>query len=151
MARHLQIILQADVDNLGKSGDLAKVRPGYARNFLIPRGFAVPASEAAQNRLAHDKAVALAKYEKQKKEATELAQKLQALTLKIAHQTGDDGKLFGAVTSKEIEAAVKAQGIEIDRKKMQLKEPIKHLGAYEVPVRLLTDVNATLKVEVIRK
>lgn len=151
MARNLQVILQADVDNLGKSGELAKVRPGYARNFLIPRGFAVPASEAAQNRLAHDKAVALVKYEKQKKEAAELAQKLQGLTLKMARQVGEDDRLFGAVTAKEIEAAVKAQGLEIDRKKMQLKEPIKQLGTFEVPVRLLTDVSATLKVEVVKK
>lgn len=151
MARNLQVILQTDVENLGKSGDLAKVRPGFARNFLIPQGFAVLASEAAQNRLAHDKAVALAKYEKQKKEATELAGKLQALTLTIAHQAGDETKLFGAVTSKEIEAAIKAQGIEIDRKKLQLKEPIKHLGTFEVPVRLFSEVNATLKVEVVRK
>lgn len=151
MARNLQVILQSDVFNLGKSGELAKVRPGYARNYLIPRGFAVPASESAQNRLAHDKAVALVKYEKQKKEAGELAQKLEGLTLKMARPVGDDNRLFGAVTSKEIEAAVKAQGLEIDRKKMQLKEPIRQLGTFEVPVRLLTDVSATLKVEVVKK
>lgn len=151
MARNLNVILQSDVSNLGKSGELAKVRPGYARNYLIPRGFAVPASESAQNRLAHDKAVALVKYEKQKKEAGALAQKLEGLTIKMARQVGEDDRLFGAVTAKEIEAAVKAQGLEIDRKKMQLKEPIRQLGTFEVPVRLLTDVSATLKVEVVKK
>ena len=91
------------------------------------------------------------KYEKQKKEAGDIAQKLEGLTLKMARQVGEDGKLFGAVTAKEIEAAVKAQGLEVDRKKMQLKEPIKQLGTFEVPVRLLTDVMATLKVEVVKK
>lgn len=151
MARNLNVILQSDVANLGSSGELAKVRPGYARNFLIPRGFAVAASESAQNRLAHDKAVALVKYEKQKKEAGELATKLQGLTLKMTRQVGEDDKLFGAVTAKEIEAAVKAQGFDVDRKKMQLKEPIRALGVFEVPVRLLTDVTATLKVEVVKK
>lgn len=151
MARNLQVILQSDVASLGKSGELAKVRPGYARNYLIPRGLAVPASESAQNRLAHDKAVALVKYEKAKKEATELAKKLEGLTLTMARPVGEDNKLFGAVTAKEIETAVKAQGFEIDRKKMQLAEPIRQLGSFEVPLRLLSDVSATLKVEVVRK
>ena len=151
MARNLNVILQSDVANLGASGELAKVRPGFARNFLIPRGLAVPASESAQNRLAHDKAVALVKFEKQKKEAGELATKLQGLTLKMTRQVGEDDKLFGAVTAKEIEAAIKAQGFDVDRKKMQLKEPIRALGVFEVPVRLLADVTATLKVEVVKK
>jgi large subunit ribosomal protein L9 len=151
MPMHLQVILQTDVDKLGKSGELVRVRPGYARNFLIPRAFAVPASESAVNRLKHEKAVALAKYEKQKKEYAELAKKIGAVTIKMARTVGDEDRLFGTVTTKEIEAAAKAQGLDIDRKKMNLAEPIKALGTYEIAIKLMTEVTATLKVEVVKK
>jgi large subunit ribosomal protein L9 len=151
MPATIQLVLQHDVDNVGKSGDLVKVRPGFARNFLLPRSLAVPATTAQVNRITHQKAVALSRSEKLKKESTDLAQKLSALTIKLAHQVGDDGKLFGSVTTKEIEAAVKALGFEVDRKKMHLPEPIKALGSYEVPLKLLSDVTAILKVEVTKK
>jgi large subunit ribosomal protein L9 len=151
MPATIQLVLQHDVENVGKSGDLVKVRPGYARNFLLPRSLAVPATRAQVNRINHEKAVALAKSEKLKKESRDLAAKLSALTIKLAHQVGEDGKLFGSVTTKEIEAAIKAHGHEVDRKKMHLPEPIKALGTYEVPLKLLSDVTATIKVEVVKK
>ena len=151
MASTLQVILHSDVDHLGKSGDLVKVRPGYARNYLIPRGFAVTATASEIKQVAHQKAIALAKYEKSKKEASELASKLSALTIKLTHTAGEDGKLFGSVTTKEIEAALKALGFDIDRKKMHLAEPIKNLGLFEVPVKLMSEVNANVKVEVSKK
>jgi large subunit ribosomal protein L9 len=151
MAATIQLVLQHDVDNVGKSGDLVKVRPGYARNFLLPRSLAVPATRAQVNRITHEKAVALSKSEKLKKESRDLAVKLSALTIKLSHAVGDDGKLFGSVTTKEIEAAIKAQGFDVDRKKMQLAEPIKALGSYEIPLKLVSDVIATLKVEVVKK
>jgi large subunit ribosomal protein L9 len=151
MAATIQLVLQNDVENVGKSGDLVKVRPGYARNYLLPRSLAVPATSAQVNRITHEKAVALAKSEKLKKESTELATKLSALTIKLAQAVGDDGKLFGSVTTKDIEAAVKALGFVVDRKKMHLAEPIKALGSYEVPLKLVSDVVATLKVEVVKK
>jgi large subunit ribosomal protein L9 len=151
MAATIQLVLQHDVDNVGKSGDLVKVRPGYARNYLLPRSLAVPATTAQVNRIKHEKAVALAKSEKLKKEYTDLAQKLAGLTITLARAVGDDGKLFGSVTTKEIEAAVKAKGFEVDRKKMHLAEPIKALGTYEIPLKLMSDVTATLKVEVTKK
>ena len=151
MAATIQLVLQHDVDNVGKSGDLVKVRPGYARNFLLPRSLAVPATRAQVNRITHEKAVALSKSEKLKKESRDLAVKLSALTIKLSHAVGDDGKLFGSVTTKEIEAAIKAQGFDVDRKKMQLAEPIKALGSYESPLKLVSDVIATLKVEVVKK
>jgi large subunit ribosomal protein L9 len=151
MPATIQVVLQHDVDNVGKSGDLVKVRPGYARNFLLPRSLAVPATTAQVNRIKHEKAVALAKSEKLRKESTDLAGKLSALSIKLPHQVGEDDKLFGSVTTKEIEAAIKAAGFVVDRKKMQLAEPIKALGTYEIPIKLTSDVTATVKVEVTKK
>jgi large subunit ribosomal protein L9 len=151
MAATIQVILQHDVDNVGKSGELVKVRPGYARNYLLPRSLAVPATAAQVNRVNHDKAVALAKSEKLKKEARGLAEKIGAITITMTRSVGEDEKLFGSVTAKEIETAVKAKGFDIDRKKMHLPEAIKALGTYEIPVKLMTDVTATLKVEVVKK
>lgn len=151
MATTIQVILQEDVANVGTSGELVKVRPGFARNFLIPRDLAVPATAAAINRITHEKAVALAKNEKLRKEAREVADKINKLEIKLTHRVGEDNRLFGSVTTKDIETAVKAKGLEIDRKKMHLADPIKALGTYEIPVRLLSDVTATLKVEIVAK
>lgn len=151
MPATLNVILTTDVDKLGRSGELVKVRPGFARNFLVPRGMAVSATESAINQLEHKKAVALAQYEKAKKEAQATATKIAGLHLKIARPVGEDGKLFGAVSSKEIEAAAKDAGVTIDKKKLGLKEAIKALGVVEIPVKLFADVSATLKVEVLAK
>lgn len=151
MATTLQVVLQHDVENVGKSGDLVKVRPGFARNFLIPRSLAVPATTAAVNRINHEKAVALAKADKAKKEAQALATQIGALKLTLARPVGEDDRLFGSVTAKEIEAEAKKHGVALDRKKMQLAEPLKALGSFEIPVKLMTDVVATLKVEVVKK
>jgi len=152
MPATIQVVLQNDVDKVGKSGELVKVRPGFARNFLLPRSLAVPATTAQVNRLNHEKAVALAKAEKNKKEAQATAQKISGLAIKMARPVGEDEKLFGAVTAKEIETAVKAAGIaDFDRKKMHLPESIKALGTFEIPVKLMSDVTATLKVEVVKK
>ena len=152
MASTSQVILQSDVANVGTSGDLVKVRPGFARNYLLPRQLAVPATAAQVNRLNHDKAVALAKAEKARKEAKELAAKIGALTVKIARPVGEDDRLFGSVSAKDIEAAVRAAGLaDFDRKKMHLADALKSLGTHEVPVKLLGDIGATLKVEVVKK
>lgn len=151
MATTLQVILQSDVDNVGKTGDLVKVRPGFARNFLLPRSLAVPATSAQIHRLEHDKAVAVARAEKAKKEAQETAKKIGTLKVTIARSVGEDDRLFGSVTAKEIEAEAKKAGFDIDRKKMQLAEPLKALGTFDVPVKLMTDVTATFKVEVVKK
>jgi large subunit ribosomal protein L9 len=151
MATTLQVILQSDVQNLGSSGELVKVRPGFARNFLLPRKLAVTATTAQINRLNHEKAVALARAEKNKKEAQGVAEKINALKITLARPVGEDERLFGSVTAKEIENEVKKTGVPFDRKKMQLAEPLKALGVFEIPVKLMTDVTATLKVEVVRK
>jgi large subunit ribosomal protein L9 len=151
MPTNVQVILQQDLGKLGKSGDLVKVRPGFARNYLLPRGFAVPATTAQINRIAHEKAVALAKADKAKKEAQELAAKIAALAISIPVKVGDEDRLFGSVTIKDIHAAVKAKGLDLDRKKMHLADAIKALGDYVVDVRLLPDVHASLKVSVVKK
>ena len=151
MATTLQVVLQSNVDKVGESGELVKVRPGFARNYLIPRGLAVPATTAAVNRIAHERAVGVAKAEKTKKESQVVAEQINALRLTLSRSVGEDDKMFGSVTTKEIENAAKAAGVTIDRKKMHLAEPLKALGSYEIPVRLMTDVTATLKVEVVKK
>lgn len=151
MATTLQVILQSDVEKLGKSGELVRVRPGFARNFLLPRSLAVPATSAQINRLNHEKAVAVARADKNKKEAQALADKIGALKLTLARPVGDDERLFGSVTAKDIENAAKAAGVALDRKKMHMPEAIKALGSFEIPVKLMTDVTTTLKVEVVKK
>jgi large subunit ribosomal protein L9 len=151
MPATIQVILQHDVDKVGKSGELVKVRPGFARNFLLPRSLAVPATTAAVNRITHERAVAIAKAEKSKAGARALAEKINALTITMTRSVGEDDRLFGSVSAKEIENAVRAKGLEFDRKTMHLAEPIKALGTFSIPVKLLTDVTATLKVEVVKK
>jgi large subunit ribosomal protein L9 len=151
MPATLQVILQHDVENVGKSGDLVKVRPGFARNFLLPRSLAVPATTAQLHRIEHEKAVAVAKSEKLKKEAREQGAKLTGHEITISRAVGEDDKLFGSVTAKEIENAYKTDGFDVDRRKMHLPEPIKQLGTFEIPLKLLPDVTAVLKVHVVKK
>jgi large subunit ribosomal protein L9 len=152
MAATIQVILQSDVTNVGTSGELVKVRPGFARNYLLPRQLAVPATAAQVKRVAHDKIVAVARAEKARKEATEAAAKLSALVIKIARPVGEDNRLFGSVSAKDIESAIHGAGMpSFDRKKMHLTEALKTLGTHEVQVKLLGDITATIKVEVVKK
>jgi large subunit ribosomal protein L9 len=151
MPANIQVILQHDVEKLGKSGELVRVRPGFARNFLLPRQLAVPATDVAVRRIEHERAVAVARAEKAKKEAREQAAVLSGLAIKIIQKAGEDGKLFGSVTVKDIAAAIAVGGVEIDRKKIVLGEPIKSTGTFEVTVKLVSDVTATVKVEVVAK
>ena len=151
MPATIQVILQHDVEKVGTSGELVKVRPGFARNYLLPRSLAVTATESAINRIAHEKIVAQAKAEKSKAGARAIAAQIDALSIRLERKVGEDDRLFGSVTAKEIESAVKAKGIAFDRKTMHLPEPIKALGSFAIPVKLLTDVTATLKVEVVKK
>ncbi len=151
MPANIQVILQQDVDKVGHSGELIRVRPGFARNFLLPRQLAVPATQAAVHRIEHERAVLVARAEKSKKEARELAGRMSAISLKIAQKAGEDGRLFGSVTTKDIEVALRSQGFMIDRRKIELAEPIKSVGSYEVRVLFVSDVAATVKVEVVAK
>ncbi len=148
MPSTLQVILHQDVKNLGKAGDLVRVRPGFARNFLLPRSFAVPASASAVKRVAHDKAIAAARAERTKQEAGAFATKLSGVTVNLTQRAGSDGRLFGSVTAKDLEASLKALGFAVDRKKLQIGEALRSLGSHEVKVQLHHDVVATIKVEI---
>jgi large subunit ribosomal protein L9 len=151
MPANIQVVLQHDVDKLGKSGELVRVRPGFARNYLLPRELALAATSSAVKRIEHERAVALARAEKAKKEARDVAAKISATSVTITQKAGDDGRLFGSVTTKDIATAFAAKGIVVDRRKIELPEPIKNTGTFELRTVLVSDVAATLKVEVVAK
>ncbi|WP_432821725.1 50S ribosomal protein L9 [Trichloromonas sp.] len=145
----MNIILTENVEGLGTIGDLVKVKPGYARNYLIPGGIAVEANTRNVKQLEHQKRQLERKMQKLTQAAELLKQKIEAVTCSFAHRAGEDGKLFGSVTSMEIEAKLAEAGVEVDRKKIQLVEPIKALGNFEVPVKLQAGVIATIKITVV--
>ncbi|HWI41518.1 MAG TPA: 50S ribosomal protein L9, partial [Verrucomicrobiae bacterium] len=127
----MQVILKENVENLGHIGDIVKVAPGYARNYLLPRGLAIEATERNAKALEHAKKQLEYKKNKVLESAKALAAKIQGLTLTIPHQAGENDRLFGSVTNMELAELLKAQGIEIDRKKIVLADPIKQLGEFE--------------------
>ncbi|GAM08897.1 50S ribosomal protein L9 [Geobacter sp. OR-1] len=143
----MKVILKENVENLGLIGDIVKVAPGYARNFLLPRGFAIEAT--VKNAKALDHAKRQMEYKKNKvlELAKGVAAKIEALTLTLVHQAGEEGKLFGAVTNMELADKLKEQGLEIDRKKI-ICDPIKQTGEFNAVVKLHPEVAATLKVVV---
>ena len=147
----MQVILTQDVEHLGKAGELVSVRPGYGRNYLVPRGLAVSATVRNKNRLDHEKAVIERKVTKERASATELAGRINGMTLQFERMVGEDEKLFGSVTSRDIGEQLKKAGIEIDHRWVQLDAPVKALGKYETMVRLAAGVNATLKFWVVGK
>jgi large subunit ribosomal protein L9 len=151
MATATKVLLQADVDNLGSGGEIVRVRPGFARNFLLPRGLAVPATAGNLARVEELKKAASVRKQQELVEAQEVAKKLEGGSVKITRAAGDEGKMFGSVTSKDIGDAFEKLGVTIDRKKIQLAEPIKTLGTFEVPLKLHGSVSVTLKVEVVKK
>lgn len=145
----MQIILTENVEGLGNIGDLVKVKPGYARNFLVPRGLALEANVRNVKELEHQKRQMERKAQKLAQDAQALKARIEAVACVIAHRAGEEGKLFGAVTSMEIGEKLAAAGVDIDRKKIQLVEPIKSLGDYQVPVKLTAGITATIKVSVV--
>jgi large subunit ribosomal protein L9 len=150
MATQIHVVLQQDVQSLGKSGDLVRVRPGYARNFLIPRGLAMPATAGNVARIEDLRQRARARATKELGQAQETAKKLEALSVKITRAVGEENKMYGSVTSKDVEEAFAAIGVELDRKKIVLTDPIKTLGLSEVLIKLHHDVTAKLRVEVVK-
>lgn len=150
MATHVHVVLAEDIPNLGKSGELVKVRPGFARNFLVPRGLAVSATQKNVARIEHEKKVAEVRAGKLKSEAQALAEKLGSVKLTLHRPVGEGDRLYGSVTSRDIELALADQGYRVDRRRMVV-EPIKALGTFSVPIRLATDVSATIQVTVAAK
>ncbi len=150
MATHVHVVLTEDIPNVGKSGELVKVRPGFARNFLVPRGLAVGATATNVARIEHEKKVAEIRAGKLKSEAQALADKLSSVKVTLLRPVGEGQKLYGSVTSRDVELALADQGYKVDRRRMTL-DPIKALGTYSVPVRLATDISATIEVTVSAK
>ncbi len=151
MATPIKVVLQDDVASLGTSGDVVRVRPGYARNFLIPRGLAAPATQANLARVEDLRRQAAERAAQRMTEAQATRAKLEALSVKLERAVGEENKMYGSVTAKDIEEAFAAVGVEVDRRKLVLSEPIKTLGLHEVPLKLHPELSATLRVEVVKK
>lgn len=146
----MRVILKQEVHNLGDAGAIVKVAAGYGRNYLIPRGLAILASEGSVNELQHQQRMADAIRRKQLGSARELVQKIEATAITIRREAGEDDKLFGSVTNRDIVEALAAEGVEVERRSVQLEDHIRSIGLFTVPVRLHRDVTANLRVYVIR-
>ncbi|RLB05046.1 MAG: 50S ribosomal protein L9 [Deltaproteobacteria bacterium] len=147
----MEVILMEDIPSLGRAGDLVKVSDGYARNYLLPRKKALLATASNLKALEHEKRLLQHKLNKMERDAHKLAQRIEEISCTIAKPVGEGGKLFGAVTSADIEGALREQGVIVDRRKIELEEPIKNLGVYTVPIRLHPQVIAQLKLWVVKE
>jgi large subunit ribosomal protein L9 len=147
----MEVILREDIENLGSRGQLVKVAPGYARNFLLPKRKAVAATESNKKIVEQERQAHLRKEAKVQGEAQELAKLMTGVTIRLVQKAGEGDQLFGSVTTKDIGEALAAQHYEIDRRKIQLAEPIKQLGEYKVPVRLHKDVTVEITVIVAKE
>jgi large subunit ribosomal protein L9 len=146
----MEIVLREDIAALGKVGDVVKVRDGYARNYLLPKRMAYLATAGNKRRLEDERKRLEEKQEEKKQAARVLAKKIEALTLEIAKQVGDEDKLYGSVTAHDIDKALEEEGIQIDRKSISFGKAIKALGDYQVEVCLHSDVIAKCSIKVIR-
>ncbi|HEB88178.1 MAG TPA: 50S ribosomal protein L9 [Deltaproteobacteria bacterium] len=144
----VQVILSEDVHKLGDAGDIVSVKPGYARNYLVPRGKAMLATTERVNQVEHQKRVIAEKRAKELKDLEAVKAKLEATQLEIEAQAGDEGKLFGSVTAQHLADLLAEKGLEVDRRKIVLSEPIKTVGEHGVEIRLRSDVVAEFKVTV---
>jgi large subunit ribosomal protein L9 len=147
----MKVILRKDHEKLGPVGTVADVKDGFARNFLIPQGIAFPANEGNMRALEEEKKQAERRANKQQKGATAIAAELEKISLTLKMKVGEDEKLFGSVTSQMIAEELKARGVEIDKRTIELEEPIKALGIYDITVRLHHDVTGKVKVWVVRE
>ena len=146
----MKVILTEDVPSLGKMGDLIQIKDGHARNYLIPKKLAVPANPQNVKAFEHQKTLLKQKQNRIKREAEKLAEKIENISCTISKPTGEEDKLFGSVTSLDIEKSLKEEGIKIDRKKILLEEPIKTLGIYKIPIKVHPEVVANLKLWVVK-
>lgn len=144
----MEVILREDVADLGSVGDVVKVKPGFARNYLLPRGLAVIADKRNIHVLEHQKRLAADKRERDRKQAQGTADRLSSLRITLKARAGEEGKLFGSVTNLDIEKALAAQGFSVERRRIRLEEPIKSIGEHVVPVHLGVGVDAKVTVVV---
>jgi large subunit ribosomal protein L9 len=146
--RQVRLILREDVSGLGEAGDLVGVKVGYARNYLLPQGKAILATESKIAQLEHNKRMVAEKLGKELKDLEALRDRLQALELEVVAKAGEEGKLFGSVTSAHVADLLAEKGFEIDRRKVALREHIKEVGEHTVPVRLRRDLVAEIRLKV---
>ncbi|MEA2624521.1 MAG: large subunit ribosomal protein [Candidatus Binatota bacterium] len=147
----MEVILQQDVDKLGKMGEVVRVKPGYARNYLLPRGLALLADSKNLRVLEHQKRMVASRRAKVKKAAEDVAQTLANVAIEIPARAGEEDRLFGSVTNIDVQAKLAERGFDVDRKKILLESPIKALGQYSVPLNLGPDVRVEIKVTVVRE
>ncbi len=143
----LQVVLTEDLPNVGGSGDVVRVKPGFARNFLVPRGLAAMATKDNVKRIEHEKRVALARAAKQRVAAEELAGKLKGVVLQMKAQVGEENRLFGSITTRDVSDALADKGFEVDRRKI-IMDTIKELGTHTASVKIASGVDAIIKVDV---
>ncbi len=146
----MEVILRDHVDHVGKRGDIVKVANGYARNYLLPRKLALPATEANKNWIARERKIAEAREGEERGTAEALADRLVALDLQVGRKVGDNDTLYGSVTNSDIADLLKEKGFDIDRRKILLPDPLRALGEALVPVKLHRDVTAQLKITVVK-
>ena len=147
----MKVILTQDITGLGSIGDLITVKDGFGRNYLVPQGKALQATSQNMKKLEHQRRQIREKIDKAKREAERLAARIESVSCTVAKAVGEEDKLFGSVTGMDIEASLKLEGVEIDRKKINLLEPIKSLGIYNIPIKLHPEVTATLKLWVVKE
>jgi large subunit ribosomal protein L9 len=145
----MEVILKEDIANVGKIGEVVRVRDGYARNYLLPRGLVMLANKKNIKTFEHQKKIVADQKQKIMRQAQAIGEELTGVTVSISMRAGEEGKLFGSVTNIHIEKALKAKGLKVDRRKIQLDEPIKNLGDFDVPVRLTADLSVPIKVSVV--
>ncbi|MNW52691.1 50S ribosomal protein L9 [compost metagenome] len=144
----MKVIFLKDVKGQGKKGEIKEVSEGYAQNFLIPRGLVRLATEGNVKTLEHQTAAEVKRKENEKQEAVNLGKKLEEMTIGLKAKAGEGGRLFGAITSKQVAEALEKAGVKIDKRKIEMHDPIRTLGVTQVPVKLHPEVKATLKVQV---
>jgi large subunit ribosomal protein L9 len=147
----MEIILKSDISGLGKKGDIKNVADGYARNFLIPKGLGIPATQANLKKLQDEKRRVALLAQKEKESAIEFSQALKNLVITIARTAGEGNKLFGSVTKEDIVDALSKKGFSIDKKMVDIPQPIKLLGVYTIPIKLHKEVDAQISVRVVRE
>lgn len=145
----VKLILREDVNQLGQAGDLVSVKPGYARNFLVPQGKAIPATDRRVRELEHHRRVVAEEVERQRRGQEAERDRIQNLSLEVRAQAGEEGKLFGSVTAQNVADLLAEKGVTIDRRKIDLAEPIKELGEHAISIKLYRDVVAKLKISVV--
>jgi large subunit ribosomal protein L9 len=145
----MEVILKEDILNLGKIGEVLRVRDGFARNYLLPRGLVLVANKKNIKTFEHQKKIVADQKQKIMRNAQAIGDELVGVSLTIPMRAGEEGRLFGSVTNMQIEKALKAKGLKVERRKIHLDEPIKTLGDYEIPIRLSADVTVPLKLSVV--